>query len=60
MRPNSRVLFLGTGTGKELLIAESLGFDAYGTTLGTRNIGFGIDCLGLSSDKFFECFKSFF
>jgi len=51
----SDVLLLGTGTGREVLVAKDLGYHAVGTTLGSRNIDFGIDVLGLSSNELREC-----
>jgi len=50
----TKVLFLGCGSGRELIHAEALGLDAYGVTLGQRNIEFGIKTLSLSPTKFKE------
>jgi SAM-dependent methyltransferase len=52
---NSKVLLLGVGTGRETLVAKELGLDVVGTTLGSRNIDFGIDYLGLSPLEHIEC-----
>ena len=52
---NSRVLILGTGTGREVLVAKELGFDVVGTTLGSRNIYFGEKMLGLEQEELIEC-----
>lgn len=51
----SDVLLLGTGTGREVLVAKELGLHAKGTTLGSRNIDFGIDMLDLQADELLEC-----
>ena len=51
----SRVLILGTGTGREILVAKEMGFDAVGTTLGSRNVYFGHRMLGLTEDELVEC-----
>lgn len=51
----SRVLILGTGTGREVLSAKEMGFDAVGTTLGSRNVFFGHHYLGLSESELIEC-----
>ena len=51
----SRVLLLGTGTGREVIVAKELGLNPVGTTLGSRNINFGIDELGLSPEELIEC-----
>jgi len=52
---DSSVLLLGTGTGREVIVAKDLGFRAQGTTLGSRNVDFGTDILGLSNSELFEC-----
>jgi SAM-dependent methyltransferase len=44
---NIKLLLLGTGTGREVVCAKSLGFDAHGTTLGSRNVYFANNYLGL-------------
>lgn len=46
----TEMLLLGVGSGREILAAESLGYNAYGTTLGSRNVAFA-KCLGVNSDK---------
>jgi len=51
----SKVLILGTGTGREVLVAKSLGLEAIGTTLGSRNVYFGIHKLGLKDTEILEC-----
>jgi SAM-dependent methyltransferase len=51
----SKVLLLGVGTGRETVVAKDLGFAAVGTTLGSRNIEFGIENLGLNADEHLEC-----
>jgi len=53
--PGARLLLLGTGTGREVIVAKELGYSAVGTTLGSRNIDFGVECLGLSPDELIEC-----
>jgi SAM-dependent methyltransferase len=50
-----KTLLLGVGTGRETLVAKELGLDAVGTTLGSRNIEFGIEYLGLSPSEHLEC-----
>lgn len=51
----SRILMLGTGCGREVQNALENGYDAYGTTLGSRNVEFATDVLGLPSDRVVEC-----
>lgn len=51
----SRVLILGTGTGREVLVAKEMGLNAVGTTLGSRNVHFGLQHLGLSESELVEC-----
>lgn len=51
----SKVLLLGTGTGREVLVAKEMGFKAVGTTLGSRNVYFGCIHLGLSETELIEC-----
>jgi len=53
--PESKVLILGVGTGREVLTAKGIGLQAIGTTLGSRNIDFGIKYLGLSETEILEC-----
>jgi SAM-dependent methyltransferase len=52
---NSRVLVLGTGTGREVLVGKEMGFETAGTTLGSRNVYFGQKMLGLSDRELVEC-----
>jgi SAM-dependent methyltransferase len=51
----SRVLLMGTGTGREVLVAKSLGYNATGTTFGSRNVDFGRTVLGLAEHELMEC-----
>lgn len=51
----SKVLLLGTGTGREVVVAKEMGLNAVGTTLGSRNIDFGVEELGLDSSELIEC-----
>lgn len=55
LEKGARVLLLGVGTGREVLAAKYLGFNAVGTTLGSRNIDFGIKYLDLSEEELIEC-----
>ncbi|KKN22539.1 hypothetical protein LCGC14_0914040 [marine sediment metagenome] len=48
----TKVLFVGTGAGREVLIAQKMGLDAYGVTMGSNNINFGREVLGLTPDHF--------
>lgn len=50
----SSILFLGTGTGREVCAAKELGYDANGLTLGNRNTYFGRTYLGLIEDELQE------
>jgi SAM-dependent methyltransferase len=50
----SKVLFLGAGTGREIKVALEMGLDAYGTTLGSRNIAFSKGYVGLPDDRLVE------
>jgi SAM-dependent methyltransferase len=50
----SKVLFVGTGPGREVLAGNAMGFDAYGITMGSNNINFGRQVLGLDSEHFVE------
>lgn len=52
---NSKVLILGTGTGREVRVAKDLGYDVRATTLGSRNIDFAINYLGLQQTEVREC-----
>lgn len=52
---DSRVLLLGVGTGRETVVAKEMGFSVVGTTLGSRNIDFGVGFLGLSPKEHIEC-----
>ncbi len=49
-----RVLLLGVGTGREVVTAKELGMEAYGITLGSRNVDFGRNYLGLSGEEIEE------
>jgi SAM-dependent methyltransferase len=51
----SDVLILGVGTGRETLVAKEFGLKAVGTTLGSRNIDFGLNQLNLTQDEHIEC-----
>jgi SAM-dependent methyltransferase len=51
----SKVLLLGVGTGRETLVAKSLGLDAVGVTLGSRNVDYGTKYLGLEGSNHREC-----
>lgn len=51
----SRVLILGTGTGREVLAAKDMGFVATGTTLGSRNVDYARTLLGLTETEIIEC-----
>ena len=48
------MLLLGTGTGREVLVAKDMGFDVVGITFGSRNVDFGKDYLGLSDQDQIE------
>lgn len=50
----SKVLLLGVGTGRETLTAISIGLDAIGGTLGSRNIDYGIKYLGIEPGRHLE------
>jgi len=50
----SRILLVGVGTGREVLVAKELGFNAAGITFGSRNLDFGHKYLGLSEEEHFE------
>jgi SAM-dependent methyltransferase len=51
----SHVLILGTGTGRELIVANRMGFSVKGTTLGSRNIDYAVDELGIDASIIQEC-----
>jgi SAM-dependent methyltransferase len=51
----SRVLLLGVGPGREVLVAKDMGFEVVGTTLGSRNIFVGREYLNLQEHELFEC-----
>lgn len=51
----SKVLILGTGAGREILVAKDLGYKVCGTTFGTRNVYFAKKYLGLGDDEIIEC-----
>ena len=53
-QPGSKMLLVGVGSGRELLLCKDMGFDVVGITLGSRNIDFGKDFLGLTDDEFIE------
>lgn len=48
-------LIHGVGTGREVLVAKEMGFRAYGTTLGSRNIEFANRYLNLNESEIREC-----
>jgi SAM-dependent methyltransferase len=50
----SKTLLLGTGTGREVLVAKSMNLDPVGITLGSRNVYFGLNYLGLNSEELKE------
>lgn len=52
---NSHLLLIGVGPGREVLSAQQLGYSAIGTTLGSRNLEFGKNHLGLDSSTLIEC-----
>jgi SAM-dependent methyltransferase len=52
---NSHVLILGTGTGRELIVANHMGFNVQGTTLGSRNIDYAVDELSIVPSIIHEC-----
>jgi SAM-dependent methyltransferase len=47
-------LILGTGTGREVLVAKDMGLDPIGITLGSRNVEFGREYLGLKDTELQE------
>ncbi len=49
------LLLLGVGPGREVLAAQELGYKVVGTTLGSRNIEFGKQYLGLKDSELIEC-----
>jgi len=51
----SRVLHLGCGTGREVLVGKSMGINSVGVTLGRRNVLFGKKILGLGDDEIILC-----
>lgn len=51
----SDLLLLGVGTGREVLTAKAMGFKVVGTTLGSRNIDYAQDYLGLGATEILEC-----
>lgn len=68
--PPAKVLFLGTGTGREVYAARTHGYDAEGTTLGKENLPFakwkfdldlfyGDNCTMPYSDKAFDVVAGF-
>ncbi|MBD3260638.1 MAG: methyltransferase domain-containing protein [Candidatus Altiarchaeales archaeon] len=48
----SKVLFVGAGAGREVVCGQEMGFDAYGVTMGSNNINFGREILGLDASHF--------
>ena len=48
----TKILLVGTGAGREVLMARDMGFDAYGVTMGSKNINFGREVLGIDSSQF--------
>jgi SAM-dependent methyltransferase len=50
----TKVLFIGVGSGREVLCAKEMGLDAYGITMGSNNINFGREVLGLEEDRLVE------
>lgn len=55
LKPGTKLLILGTGTGRELLIAKDLGHDVIGTTFGSRNIDYATDYLNIPPTQILEC-----
>lgn len=53
LRPGDSILLLGTGTGREVLAAKSVGLKAIGTTFGSRNVAFA-KILGLTDEEILE------
>lgn len=51
----ARLLIHGVGTGREIIAAKALGYNAIGTTLGSRNVEFGKRYLGLTDEEIREC-----
>jgi SAM-dependent methyltransferase len=51
----TKALILGVGTGREVSLAKSMGFQAVGTTLGSRNTDYAHDYLGLGEQEVLEC-----
>lgn len=47
----SKVLHLGCGTGREVLVGKSMGLHSMGITLGIENVAFGRHILGLTEDE---------
>jgi len=52
--PRGKALFLGAGGGWEVKMAQDMGFDAYGITLGKPNLNFAHGELALPPEKFIE------
>jgi len=50
----SRVLHLGCGTGREVLLGKEYGFTSTGITIGKENIKFGHETLGLNEQELVE------
>lgn len=51
----SKLLILGTGTGREMLVAKDLGWETWGTTLGSRNRDYAVQYLGIDEFRILEC-----
>jgi len=51
----TRLLLLGVGSGREILVAKELGFQVHGITFGSRNLDYAIDHLGLTPNEISEC-----
>jgi SAM-dependent methyltransferase len=55
LNTGARVLILGTGSGREVLVAKDMGYNVSSTTLGSRNVYFGKKYLGLVDTEIVEC-----
>lgn len=53
LEKGSKTLFVGAGSGREVLLASEMGLDAYGITLGPSNLELGRS-LGLSKERLLE------
>jgi len=47
LEKGDRILHLGTGSGREMLVSQAYGLEAYGITIGNLNVRFAQDILGL-------------